>query len=315
VLAGLVVLAATTVTTAVGAGPTAAASTNPYAYVTAFADGDRCDLQKVDLVTGELIDLPAGPSSDACVSDLAVDADGTVYGTLVRDPIAPAATPALVTSNVEVVVFAPDGTPTTSAIRLPDSFDAALLPFASIAFDPTAGPLVQIPQQSTDPTCPSGAGSCLLAYDAATTVATPIGPTGLDTMPMAWLTSCDQGLVGIVVDRFQFHLAPVDRSTGAAVMGPPVPGPVNGMDCAVDGGALYAAVSLAVVGGGQEAVGIIDPLTGAFAPLVTVSDADAAFLALAVPPGQSSFPGAPAPTSTSTTPAAVAATVAPSFTG
>ncbi len=304
---------------AIGSGPSAAAADHPYGYTVILRQDGSCELGRLDLVTGELTDLPATASPDSCATDLAVDTDGTVYGiVLSQDGAAPtqANGPSLIESNIEVMVFDPDGRPTVTRVRLPDSFDEALVDISSIVVDPQLGFLIQVVPQSTDPVCATGSGSCLLSYDPATAVATPIGSAELGPDVMGFLTSCADGLIGVAGGPPDERLATVDPLSGIATRGAALVYPTLGLDCPTGGGPLYALATIEVVEDdvGLEMVGTLDPRTGVFSPSAPVSGANGGLFGLGVPPGTAIEAGAPS-TTTTTIDVADADAVAPSFTG
>lgn len=116
-------------------------------YTLASSDSQAtCELLRIDWATGLTTDLPSTPTAEACVTDLAVAPDGTVYG------IAPVASPlptALACASVgpvdlcgrplaRLVTFAADGTPTSMEIgpSLTYDFDAeSLAGFRGVAVD------------------------------------------------------------------------------------------------------------------------------------------------------------------------------------
>src|SRR5512139_2186320 len=108
--AALIALLASVV---VGAGTTSAAA--PSIGYTIIDNGDgTCDLATIDLVNGDLTDLPAASSADACVEDLAADTEGAVWG-IAGDVVVPGSVPAAdVQTDILIVEFSADGTPNAS---------------------------------------------------------------------------------------------------------------------------------------------------------------------------------------------------------
>lgn len=299
-------------TIVIGAGPTSAAGST-IGYTIIRSDGG-CDLATLDLTTGELTDLPAATAPEACVTDLAADSEGAVWGVIDANvnndaSIEPAA---VVASQIYLVAFDSDGTPNLSPIFFDDIPEGASLEDGGIAFGP-AGTYIQAYLGDTNTTCNAGVAVCLLTYDPETGLATPIGGSGLIEQTLITLTDCASGQYTLVPGE-GLDLGTSDRTTGAVTSGPSVDDGLAGMDCAPGGSTLYAIASPPQIlqGNGlaatQASVGTLDPATGAFTAVAAVSDPDAFIELLAVP----GTPVAP----TTTQPAAVAAdTVAPAFTG
>jgi hypothetical protein len=297
----------------VGVAPTSAAATS-IGY-TIIQNGDEtCDLATIDLVDGTLTDMPAASSADACVTDIAADSQGAVWG--ISGPIiTPGSVPAAdVETSINIVAFSADGTPNVSPVFMSDAFTGTVLAFGGIAFDPTLGAVIQVGTNGTDPTCPSGAGVCLLTYDPETGVATPIGGSGMFSTPFAFLTSCSSALY-TTYDPDGIAFATVSRTNGEVTDGEFVNDFPFGFDCAPGSDTLYGISNDLVVLTGNapassQAIGTYDPSTGDFTQIAPVSDSAADIYALAVP-------GAIVPVTTTTThsPAVAAATVTPAFTG
>lgn len=312
-----VTLGALLATLLVGVSATSAAGTLGY---TIIDNGDgTCDLATLDLTTGDLTNLPAASSAEACVNDLAADADGAVWG-IAGDTLVPGSVPAApAPSSIKVVAFSADGTPASSTVSFDAAITGATLVYGGIAFDPDLGALLHIGVGGTDPACPTGGGVCLFTYDPETGLATAIGDSGMSSTTFDMLTSCSSGLY-TVYDPDGVALATVDPATGAVTGGASLSDALAGYDCAPGGDTLYAVSGgvPTLFGNGATAVsarlGTVDPETGDFTEIAPVSDPGADIHALAVP-------GAPTPTPTTTpttTPApAVAADsdVAPTFTG
>ena len=100
------------------------AVTAPAEPVTAFTimdDGQGlCDLYAIDLATGALTDLPAPSSEAACAEDLAVAANGTVYGIagtqfFVVGSVSPAYDSL---GGAELITFSADGTPSGQTLTV-----------------------------------------------------------------------------------------------------------------------------------------------------------------------------------------------------
>ncbi len=295
----------------VGVGPSSAAG--PIGYTIIFNGDGTCDLATIDLTDGTLTDLPAASSAVACVSDLAADAEGAVWGiggNIARPGSAPAAD---VETDIGIVAFSADGTPSISPVFMPDDIVNPVLAFGGIAFDPTLGAIIEVGNSGTNPTCGDVINNCLFTYDPETGVATPIGGSGQLSTAYVFLTSCTSALYSVYVPD-GWALATVSRTTGEVTPGSSIPdvGP-SGIDCAPGGNTLYAIASPPEgngIGGPDSSVGTLDPATGEFTLVAPVSEPDAFIGTLAVPGTRV------APTTTTSQPAAVAAaTVAPSFTG
>jgi hypothetical protein len=299
-------------TLVVGVGPSSAAASK-IGYTIIFNEGG-CDLATLDLDTGELTDLPAPSSPEACVDDIAADSEGAVWGIIDggsnnSGSIEPAA---VTQSQIYLVAFESDGTPNVSPIFFDDIPSGASLENGGIAFGP-AGTYIQAYLGDTNTTCNAGVAVCLLTYDPETGLATPIGGSGLIETSLYTLTDCASGQYTLF-DIEGPSLGLSNRTTGEVTPGPSVDDGLSGMDCAPGGSTLYAISSPPQVlqGNGLAAndasVGTLNPTTGQFTAVAPVSDPDAFIGLLAVP-------GTPVPTTT-TQPAAVAAdTVTPAFTG
>lgn len=308
--AALVALLASLV---VGIGPSSAAST--FGYTIIANDDGTCDLATLDLSDGTLTDLPAASSPEACVQDLAADSQGAVWG-ISGDNIDIGSVPAAdVATDIQVVAFDADGTPSSNTVFMPEEITGTVLAFGGIAFDPVLGVLIQVGTNGTDPACPTGGGVCLLTYDPETGVATPIGGSGQFSTPYWFLTSCSSAII-TVSDPDGFAFSVVDGATGAVSGDTYLDDFAYGYDCAPGTDTLYGIsgefVPLGNAPAAGQSVGVFDPETGAYSQNALVSDAQANIYALAVP----NDPIPVTPTTTTTPPAAVAAdTVTPAFTG
>jgi hypothetical protein len=109
----------------------------PVTAFTVMDDGQGlCDLYTIDLASGVLTDLPAASSEAACALDLAVAADGTVYG--ISDTlgfwvgsVSPAADSL---GSAELITFSADGTPSGLTLTV-GGFPIGTDGFGSIAID------------------------------------------------------------------------------------------------------------------------------------------------------------------------------------
>lgn len=314
----------------VGAAPgsTQTAASGPIGYVTVGAPGS-CQLQKIDLTTGVLTDLPAAPSADACVGDLAMTSDGTVWGVL--DGTGPqnqvgSFTPQAA-ADPSLVRFSADGTPNLTQITVPDS-TIAFLRDGGIAVSTAGTVYVQIasnapgclPQvtDTTSTSVPTPQQVCLYTVDPSTGAATLVGPTDTITTYFDFLTTCSSGAYTVLQGQGP-ELSTESLSTGHASSGPVLDSPI-GIDCSPGTGTLYAVngVNTRTLASQsrpaaiqQTEVGTIDPSTGAFTAAAPVSDQRAEIWALAVAP----TPVPPTTTPTTSGGVAPAVEVPPAFTG
>lgn len=306
-------------TIVVGAGPTSAAG-SPIGYTVAFGEGG-CDLATVDLTTGQLTDLPAAPSPEACAIDLAATADGTVWG-IWGDSFEGRGTGLQATSPALLVRYAADGTATTIPITDPDGNSGGLAE-GGIAVSP--GGTVYVHMVTDNPGCDTGttpdttigpqyAGDsvCLFTVDPTTGTATIVGTTGLFQTVFFALAWCD-GLLSIADTTGNGEWVTEDNSTGAVTIGAPVDMLPAGYDCGT-GTPLYALVGEGNFLDGASApaatsvsVATVNPATGAATIVAPVSDQAVELIGLAVVPA--------AVTPTTPPPAVAADTVTPAFTG
>jgi hypothetical protein len=226
----------------------------PIAYTTLSTDG--CQLATIDLATGDTTALSAPPSGAACVDDLAVAPDGTVYG--ISD---------FVDSNTSatLVTFDPTtGAPVTT-VPFSGDFDESFTAHGGLAIDAN-GVMYASFTTNEDGCSDFGANevfSCLYVVDPATAAATLIGPSGFEQVRMFWLTTNCAGdmLTGLQSNDLQTGLpAEVPTSTEPDVEGtegdPPapaeVPDPADSFADDVD--ALTTGLDLASV---DEATGTV----------------------------------------------------------
>lgn len=302
---------------------TQAPSAGATGYVTVGTNG-QCQLETVDLSTGQLTDLPAGASADACVADLAVTADGTVWGIL--DGTGPVAQPAEFTPQAtafpSLVRFGADGAPTITQITIPGA-TAAFLAVGGLAVSPDGTLYAQIAANdqgclsqvtTTTGVVPNAASPnqvCLYTIDPTTATATLVGPSDAFETVFGFLTTCSSGAYTLQQGR-GVELSTQDLATGHTTSGPTTPTAPSGMACVPGGATLYAVTggnpSSLLLGRSTTAaaapeVGTIDPASGAFTATAPVSDPNANVWALAVV-------AAPAPP-----PAVAPVVVTPAFTG
>ena len=183
----LAVLVALGLSVGVLAVTTTPATAAPIAYTTLITDG--CQLATVDLATGAITPLPAGPSGAACVDDLAVAPDGTVYG--ISDFIDDNNSATLVTFNPTT------GAPVTT-VAFTGSFTQSFTAHGGIAVDGTG---VMYASFTTNEAGCSDFGNtivmaCLYRIDPTTAAATLIGPSGANLIRDFWLTTnCDGAML------------------------------------------------------------------------------------------------------------------------
>jgi hypothetical protein len=126
-----------------------------------------CSLQRIDLATGAVTPFGA-PSPDACVADLAVAPDGSVWG------IGPAPTP-LAPLPGELVHFDETTGDVLSATPFTGAFSDQDLRFGGLAFDAAGTMYAQL--VTDEPGCDT-VSVCLYTVDPATAVATFVGAPG-----------------------------------------------------------------------------------------------------------------------------------------
>ena len=318
-VAGLAVVGWAVPTTTV-----AGAASSATGYTVIQGDG-VCDLATVDLTTGQLTDLPAASSAEACAVDLAVTPSGKVWGIWGNFFRSGSITPQAPVSAV-LVSYAADGTATTVPITDPLSDGYIGLADGGIAVAPNGTVYVHL--VNDNPGCDTGttpdttiaplyAGDsvCLFTVNPATGVATIVGTTGLFETVFSQLAWCG-GLISTADTSQNGSWVTESTSTGAVTVGPDIQEFPAGYDCdSTTGSPLYALVGDQILLDGASApaatgaaVATVDPATGVTTPVAPLSDQAADVMALAVVPT-----AAPTPT---TQPAAVAAdTVVPAFTG
>jgi hypothetical protein len=312
IAAGAALLVATTWLT----GPAASAGVTATGYTIRWSN-TGCDLERLDLATGELFDLPAPPDPAACVLDLAATSEGRIYG------VSSAPRPSDGVPMLSLVTFAADGSTTVSG--LPISSNGAPGPIGAIAMGDSGdlfvmGGYLWEPAGALEPCSSTGFPYCLYTLDPTTGVVTPIGAQGsfMDA-GWAWLTRCGEMLYTSFLPK---TIVPLDPLTGAFVF-PTINGVVQpatrGYDCAENGTTLHAlngpvvdpsqVVLAPPTQGTPIRIGTFDLATNAFTPAADISDPSANIYALAVVETP-----APAPAPTTTTPAPTDP-VSPAFTG
>jgi hypothetical protein len=288
----------------------------PDAYTVVVRD-EGCELATVDLLAGVVSDLPAAPSAEACVTDLAADAGGHVYG--------------MGPSPVALVRFSEDGTPTATPIVVPDAGSVRLMQggitfapdgriFAHLsADDPGCDSGLALPQPAATPAY-AGDSECLYTVDPASGIATFVGVPAPGTSPANaryfGLTWCE-GLISVESLRAFNGWVAQDPSSG-------VVSPIGGMqsfpagyDCRTGStGPLWGLVLPNTYFPLESAtpglsVATIDPLTGSTRVIAPVVETEVSLIGLAVV-ADVALPPVP-PTAEAT--AAEAAESEPSFTG
>ena len=261
-----------------------------------------CELLRIDWATGLTTDLPSTPTADACVTDLAVAPDGTVYGIKAPAPIPPTSITCVTTfcgtTLARLVTFAADGTATITEIGSASTytFGSSFLGsfYRGIAVDSSGVIHVMINDLWVDvTTCAPGpapgsvpgssvadgihdGSACLFTVDPSSGEMTLVGPSRLPSDVLAGLS------IGVDGGRtLSFLLTPeavgpssVDVAYWGTVnlgSGEVSPSgttyPVNNglFDQLRSGSLIYALVEDPATGGYRTA--LIDPTTGAITPL------------------------------------------------
>ncbi len=276
----------------------------PKGYTVVLGDGG-CELATIDLTTGTLTDLPAGPSAEACAVDLAVSPSGTVYGItdnqILSSGNALGAVPAAPADAADIVTFAADGTPSAVPITEPDATTIGVAS-GGIAISPAGVVYVQL--VTDNPTCLTGTppdttpttspappafyadSVCLYTVNPGTGTAAVIGTTGVFETPFFALAWC--GGLNTLAFGEGISWGTESTTTGAVSLGVAAQAFPVGYDCdSRTGGPLWALSSpnagLASTPAVSEVnVTQVDPTTGAVTQIVPVSDQSADLLALAV---------------------------------
>ena len=323
------------------ASPVSSQDTGPTTGYTLIIDqqAEGCRLATIDLTTAAVAALPAAATSVACVNDLAVAPDGTVWGIagsrlLDGDPgdLILGFTPQA-ESPLALVAFDPTtgAVADTVTIDIPGDDGDAFLPEGGLAITPDGTVWALFAAEA----CDDGNQNCLWTIDPATGAASLVGNTDTFELEMFGLAACTAGVVTLLPTEINqeastpaFFPSPdvgfLDPATGALTEGPAVADTVVGYDCSgASGWALTgegrpnrpdASVAQAV----DAVLTTFDPATGTLTDIGAVTPSDADVVLLAVPPTS-----VPAPTTTTTTTAAAPATTAaaqpamvtPRFTG
>ena len=281
------------------------AVTTPAEPVTAFTIMDNsqglCDLYTIDLATGALTDLPAPSSEAACAQDLAVAANGTVYGIAGTQFFAVGSVSPAVDSlgGAELITFSADGTPSGLTLTV-GGFPISGISGGSIAVD-AAGTVyvIAVNETTCDPRLnapgsfdPSDtlAFNCLFTVNLSTGELNQVGEGFSPNRSVFGLTSCASnmwtfmpGLMPLSVNQSPASIgipwASIDPTTGIPTEAG-VSTQLLGHDCVATGNTVYAmstggfgvgANNLTPSVPGIPDLGTVDPTTGVFTETVTMS--------------------------------------------
>ena len=296
----MAVLVAVALSAGVLAVTTSSAPAAPIAYTTLQTDG--CQLATIDLATGVVTPLADPPSGLACVDDLAVAPNGTVYG--IRD---------IPDSGMSANLVTFDATGNPSATVLTGNFTQSFTAHGGIAVDANGVVYAQFVTNETGCSdLQSTAEACLYTVNPATGAATLIGSSTKNQVRMFWLTTNCAGQMrtgealpnstvsgaapdpsddvasqeepsttapaddiasfaaDVGAQEFGLDVATVSSTTGAVTTGPFFDGDLNvfGLEWAPPDGPLYA---LGDFDGGGDAVFTINPATGAHTHVVDIT--------------------------------------------
>lgn len=323
---GLAAIAVSIVTLSSTASSSSTPGATPVLGYTVIDHNDgTCDLNSIDLATGQLTDLPAPSAPTACSADLAVAPNGTVYGLDGDHNNGPVSLEPAADSqpNPHLIEYDDDGYASITILTNDGNFLTGLR-YGGIAItaDGTIYAQVQDATSCDNMINPltglyisdSIPPVCLYTIDPVTGVATLVGPSNQFDGLFVGLTSCASSMrtMGPGLNDFEglpnqsaslmLTWSTVDMSTGAVV---PDAGqsPPPAYDCATSGDTVFALDSHS----GSNQLGTMDLATGTFTPTVALSDPDAfiSWFSFAV-----ATPAAPVPT----TIAAIDPSV-PEFTG
>ncbi len=273
------------------------AVTAPAEPVTAFTIMDNgqglCDLYTIDLASGVLTDLPAVPSEAACAWDLAVAADGTVYGIAGEQIGIGSVSPAVDSLGGAVLItFSADGTPSGQTLTVGGSpisggtfgggiaVDAAGIVYVIAVNETTCEPQ-PIDLQSFAPS-DTYLFNCLFTVNLSSGELTQVGDGYPPDTPMFGLTSCASDMWSLMpqIQPFSVNQSPasigipwvsIDATTAIATEAG-ITTQVLGFDCVATGNTVYAmSTGLGLTANGiapSEFVGAdlgtVDPTTGVF---------------------------------------------------
>lgn len=322
---GVAAIAVSLITLSSTASSSAPGATPVLGYTVIDNSDGTCDLNSIDLTTGQLTDLPAPPTPTACSVDLAVAPDGTVYGidgdqfngAFSLEPAADSqGSPHLIEYDADgyasITILTNNGNFLTGLLLGGIAITADGTIYAHIQDATLCDNILNIPGALyTSDTFPL---VCLFTIDPVTGVATPVGPSNQSPATFAGLTSCASAMRTMGPGLNDLTALPnqpaslmltwstVDPSTGEAVPGTGQ-SPPPGYDCATSGDTVFALDSHS----GSNQLGTMDLATGVFTPTVALSNPSAfiSWFSFAV-----ATPAAPATTTT----AAIEPSV-PEFTG
>lgn len=281
------------------------AVTAPAEPVTAFTvmnDGQGlCDLYAIDIATGALTDLPAPSSEAACAQDLAVAANGTVYGIagtqfFVVGSVSPAYDSL---GGAELITFSADGTPSGQTLTVGGApisgisggsiaVDAAGTVYVIAINETTCSSLLTVPV-SFGPS-DGDAFSCLFTVNLSNGELTQVGEGFSPNAAVFGLTSCASTMWSLIPGIFPFSVdqspasigipwASIDPTTGIPTEAG-ISTQILGYDCVATGNTVYAMSTggFGPVGNGISPsapaipdLGTVDPTTGVFTETVTMS--------------------------------------------
>jgi hypothetical protein len=261
-----------------------------------------CDLYTIDLATGALADLPATSSEAACAADLAVAANGTVYGIAGRQFFAVGSVSPTVDSlsGAELITFAADGTPSGQTLTIGGApisgisggsiaVDAAGTVYVIAVNETTCDPRLTAPGSFT--TGDNLAFNCLYTVNLSTGELTQIGEGFSPNSAVYGLTSCASNMWSIMPDlmaplsvdqspaSFGIPWASIDPTTAIATESG-MSTQLLGYDCVATGTTVYAmsADGFGLTGNTitpsapvVPELGTVDPTTGVFTETVTMS--------------------------------------------
>ena len=279
-----------------------AAPAEPVTGFTIMDDGQGlCDLYTIDLATGALTDLPAAASEAACAAELAVAANGTVYGITGRQFFAVGSVSPAVDSlgGAELITFSADGTPSGQTLTVGGA-PISGISGGSIAVD-AAGTVyvIAINETTCDPrlTAPGSfdpsdtlAFNCLFTVNLSTGELNQVGEGFSPNRSVFGLTSCASnmwtfmpGLMPLSVNQSPASIgipwASIDPTTGIPTEAG-ISTQLLGFDCVATGNTVYA---MSADGFGLTAnairpsapaipeLGTVDPTTGVFTETVAMS--------------------------------------------
>lgn len=271
-------------------------------YTLLSYDGqETCELATIDWMSGLVTDLASTPTTEACVTDLAVAPDGTIYGIKAFELFGaggPSCVASLCTTPLaRLVTFAPDGTASDIEIAAPAEYPfttESLNGFRGIAVDDDGvvhvivnGLWVDITDCSPGPVDGSVTGTspadgrydwtaCLFTVDPTTGVMTPIGPSRWPGNYLAGFSIGDEEAWTLMFavspldatpsDGPAIYWSSVDLDTGEVTPIGSTYSPENGLfDQLRSGATIFALITDPVTE--EYVTGIVDPLTGVRTPI------------------------------------------------